>query len=90
MKELVLTNQFKRDLKLCRRRGWDIDRLSAVLRILAAGAPLPPKNRDHALVGNWGGCWECHVAPDWLLVYEATQSEVRLARTGTHADLFAK
>lgn len=90
MKELVLTNQFKRDLKLCRRRGWDIDRLSAVLRILAAGDPLPPKNRDHALVGNWGGCWECHVAPDWLLVYEATQSEVRLARTGTHADIFAK
>ena len=90
MKELVLTAQFKRDLKLCQRRGYDIDSLSSVLCTLQAGNSLPPQNRDHPLVGNWIPKRECHIGPNWLLIYETTPTEVRLARTGTHADLFGK
>ncbi len=90
MKELVLTRQFKHDLKLCQRRGYDIDRLSAILGQLQSGATLPPQNHDHPLVGNWIPKRECHIGPNWLLIYEATPTEVRLARTGTHADLFGK
>ena len=90
MKELVLTAQFKRDLKLCQRRGYDIGKLSAVLCTLQAGMNLSPQNRDHPLVGNWIPKRECHIGPNWLLIYETTPSEVRLARTGTHADLFGK
>ncbi|MBP5544650.1 MAG: type II toxin-antitoxin system YafQ family toxin [Kiritimatiellae bacterium] len=90
MKELVLAAQFKRDLKLCQRRGYDIARLSAVLVTLQSDMALPPQNRDHPLVGNWIPKRECHIGPNWLLIYETTPTEVRLARTGTHADLFGK
>jgi len=88
VKTIVATAQFKRDLKTCRRRHWDLGRLERVLDALVAGEPLPAVHRDHPLVGNWRPKRECHVAADWLLVYETTATEVRLARTGTHADLF--
>ena len=90
MKTVVLATQFKRDLKLCKRRNRDIDRLTAILRILEKGAQLPESVHDHALVGNWIPKRECHIAPDWLLIYETTETEVRLARTGSHSDLFGK
>ena len=88
MKTLVLTAQFKRDLKLCNRRHYDISKLQKVLGLLMAGQALPTQLRDHPLVGNWIPKRECHIAPDWLLVYETNETEVRLARTGTHSDLF--
>lgn len=88
MKTLVLTAQFKRDLKLCNRRHYDISKLQKVLGLLMAGQALPAQLRDHPLVGNWIPKRECHIAPDWLLVYETNETEVRLARTGTHSDLF--
>ena len=88
MKTLVLTTQFKRDLKLCNRRHGDITKLQQILDLLVEGRVLPPQNRDHALVGNWIPKRECHIAPDWLLIYETTNTEVRLARTGIHSDLF--
>ena len=87
MKTLVLTTQFKRDLKLCKRRHCDIAKLQQILNILVTGQIPPTQHRDHALVGNWIPKRECHIAPDWLLIYETTDTEVRLARTGTHSDL---
>ena len=88
MKTLVITAQFKRDLKLCNRRHYDLAKLQRVLDILMAGQMLPPQRRDHPLTGNWLPKRECHIAPDWLLIYETNETEVRLARTGTHSDLF--
>ena len=90
MKTLVVTAQFKRDLRLCNRRHYDIVKLQKVLDLLMAGQALPAQFRDHPLVGNWLPKRECHIAPDWLLIYETNETEVRLARTGTHSDLFGK
>lgn len=63
------TTQFKKDYKLAMKRGLDIALLEDVIRTLAMGIPLSEKNRDHALTGNWAGHRECHIQPDWLLVY---------------------
>lgn len=84
------SNRFQKDLKRIQKRGYDLNLLTAVLKKLAAGEELPPKNRDHALVGDYAGCRECHIAPDWLLVYEIDGTELilYLTRTGTHSDLF--
>lgn len=82
-------NQFKRDLKLMIKRGCDENKLWRIVADLANEVPLPPNNRDHALVGNYSGFRECHIEPDWLLVYQIQQEELLLilTRTGTHADL---
>lgn len=90
--EVKPTKQFQKDLKRIDRRGYDINRLTTVIKLLAAGEPLPAKNRDHALTGNFVGCRECHIMPDWLLIYEYSQSALilYLTRTGSHADLFGK
>ena len=87
-KALRRTSQFKRDAKLAKRRGKDLGKLRGVIAALAAGLPLDQWLRDHALAGAYRGARECHVEPDWLLIYEATDDEVILIRTGTHADLF--
>lgn len=90
MFELKPTTQFKKDLKLCKKRGLQLELLSEVLNLLVAGIPLPDKYRDHPLHGDFEGCRECHILPDWLLVYEYSGSEliIYLTRTGTHSDLF--
>ena len=84
------TNQFKRDVRLAYRRGLDLGELEAVIDRLAQGEPLEAKARYHGLGGNYAGCRECHVAPDWLLVYQVDASKglLVLARTGAHSDLF--
>ena len=84
------TSQFKKDYKLAIKRGLTIDLLDNVVRILAAGEELPEKNKDHALTGNWLGHRECHILPDWLLIYRIEDDVLvlTLARTGTHSDLF--
>lgn len=86
------TNQFRRDLKLVQKRGYDMQLMTDVIKKLAAGESLPEKNRDHALTGNFKGCRECHVASDWLLIYEIAKDDLilYLTRTGTHSDLFNK
>lgn len=86
------TTQFKKDYKLAMRRGMDISLLEEVIAMLATGIPLPEKNRDHALSGNWTGHRECHVLPDWLLVYriDGDVLVLTLSRTGSHSDLFGK
>lgn len=86
------TSQFKKDYKLAIKRGLTIDLLDNVVRILAAGEELPEKNKDHALTGNWLGHRECHILPDWLLIYRIEDDVLvlTLARTGTHSDLLGK
>lgn len=84
------TSKFQKDLKRIQKRGFDLSLLTAVIKKLAAGEPLPEKNRDHLLSGNFSGCRECHIAPDWLLIYELDGENLflYLTRTGTHSDLF--
>ncbi len=90
--EIVWTGQFKRDYKLAMKRHLPIEKLDDVIRLLAAGESLPEKNKDHTLTGNWAGHRECHVQPDWLLIYriEGDLLILTLSRTGTHSDLFGK
>lgn len=86
------TTQFKKDFKLAMKRSMKIELLEEVIAMLAMGETLPDKHKDHALTGNWVGHRECHILPDWLLIYR-TEDEVlvlTLARTGTHSDLFGK
>lgn len=88
MLDLKFGSQFKRDRRLCVKRGYDMNLLATVVDTLRIPVPLPPKNRAHDLTGNWAGYQECHISPDWLLIYRVEGNELRLARTGTHADLF--
>lgn len=87
---VVLTSMFKKDFKLAKKRGYDISLLNNVIDILASGQPLAEKYKDHSLVGNYKGCRECHITPDWLLIYEIDDNKLflYLTRTGTHSDLF--
>lgn len=87
---IVQTGRFKKDLKLIKKRGYDLSLLGAVVDALASGETLSDKYRDHPLTGNFSGCRECHIAPDWLLIYEISNEELLLylTRTGTHSDLF--
>lgn len=88
--KIVQTGKFKKDLKLAKKRGYNLSLLSIVVNTLVAGQPLPEYYRDHNLTGNYSGCRECHITPDWLLIYEITENELYLylTRTGTHSDLF--
>ena len=88
MLDLKFGTQFKRDRRRCIKRGYDMGLLSAVVDTLRIPAALPPQNRAHGLTGNWMGYQEYHISPDWLLIYRVEGNELRLARTGTHADLF--
>ena len=90
MFEVVPSNRFRKDLKLAAKRGLRLDELNAIVEQLAAGQTLPERNRDHALTGNYIGFRECHIRPDWLLVYrvDGDALELFLFRTGTHTDLF--
>jgi mRNA interferase YafQ len=90
MRALVESTAFRKDVKRASKRGYDLERLRAVISKLQQGEALAPSNRAHPLKGEWKGFWECHVAPDWLLIYKLTDDELLLARTGTHADLFAR
>lgn len=86
----VYRNKFKADYKKALKQGKDLDELDKIFEMLLAGKQLPPKNRNHKLHGNYKGCWECHIAPDWLLIYEKTESEIIFFRTGSHSELFGK
>ena len=89
MKVFRFASAYKKDLKRVAKRGFDLAILAAVLDVLAAGEALPQARRDHPLKGEWKGWRECHIQPDWLLIYKTSDTEVLLARTGTHADLFS-
>ena len=81
---------FKKDFKRIVRRGYDIRLLENVIEMLANGQVLPEKYRDHSLIGDYADCRECHITPDWLLIYKISNAELilYLTRTGTHSDLF--
>ncbi|MCD7808540.1 MAG: type II toxin-antitoxin system YafQ family toxin [Erysipelotrichaceae bacterium] len=87
--EVKFTNQFKKDYKLAKKRGLPLDKLNKIISSLAMGETLPEKNKDHALVGNWVGHRECHIQPDWLLVYYVDNNilVLTLVRTGSHSDI---
>ncbi len=82
------STRFKRDFKLCVKRHWNMELLQQVIDTLKIPDTLPQKNLDHSLSGDYSGHRECHVAPDWLLIYRQDEEELLLYRTGTHADLF--
>lgn len=90
MYKVIPTTQFKKDVKLIKKQGKDIAELNKVINLLASGEALPEKYRDHLLTGNWRNHRECHIAPDWLLIYKIEQNVLvlSLARTGSHSDLF--
>ena len=88
MLDVRYSTKFKRDFKVCAKRGYNLKRLQNVIDILRVPDSLPPKNRAHNLTGNYAGYRECHVEPDWLLIYQQTETELLLYRTGTHSDLF--
>ncbi|MGD1020398.1 MAG: type II toxin-antitoxin system YafQ family toxin [Verrucomicrobiia bacterium] len=88
MKSLSQTTRFVKDVKRMRKRGKDVAKLEAVVRKLAHGEVLEPKHRDHPLHGLWSDSRDCHIEPDWVLIYTADATSLRLERTGTHSDLF--
>jgi len=88
MRTIHRTTQFKKDVKRMEKRGKKFAEFKEVIRELAAEETLEAKYRDHVLVGQYKGTRECHIEPDWLLVYELAESELTLVRTGTHTDLF--
>ena len=88
--EVRHSSKFRREYGKMAKRGYDMKKLDDVIILLAQGLPLPPKYKDHALKGNWNGFRECHIAPDWLLIYRYEENVLILVlqRTGTHSDLF--
>ena len=92
MYELEYSGQFKRDLKLVVKRGFDVEKMRTILNFLARDGQVPDSYSPHVLKGKYVGVWECHIEPDWLLMYDKADTIhlVRIVRTGTHSDLFKK
>lgn len=90
MYEIRVTSRFKKDLKAAQKRGYDLSLLRSVITQLSRGETLSPKYRDHALTGDWADFRECHILPDWLLIYRIEKDilVLTLVRSGTHSDLF--
>ncbi len=88
--EIVPSNQFRKDLKIAAKRGYDLNKIKNIIERLANGEMLEAKYRDHLLTGDYGGFRECHIQPDWLLIYQMDNGRLVLflTRTGTHSDLF--
>lgn len=88
MLRLRYSNRFKKDFKAVVKRGYDVKLLEEVLDLLVQETVLPQKHLDHPLAGNYAGHRECHITPDWLLIYKVEKDILSLTRTGTHSDLF--
>lgn len=88
MLDVRYSTKFKKDFKACVKRRYKLELLQQVIDTLRIPDTLPPKNADHNLTGNYSGFRECHISPDWLLIYRTEGNELFLYRTGTHADLF--
>lgn len=87
---LHYTTQFKKDYKRIKKQNKDVAKLKIVIESLVKGKLLEPKYRDHQLFGNWEGHRDCHIEPDWLLIYRITADSLYLERTGSHSELFKK
>ncbi len=90
MLDVRYSTKFKKDFKACVKRHYKMELLQQIIDILRIPETLPSKNKDHNLTGNYNGYKECHITPDWLLIYCYEDNELLLQRTGTHADLFGK
>ncbi len=88
MLDIERSRQFEKDFKLAKKRGKKFEKLWNILELLSNGEPLPPRCRPHKLTGNMNGYWECHIEPDFLLIYDYTPGKLHLLRLGAHADLF--
>ena len=88
MYQLEYTTKFRREYKLLHKRGYNMALLQNAISTIANKKPLPAKNKAHKLSGNFNDCWECHIQPDWLLIYHVSGGEITFTRTGTHSDLF--
>jgi len=88
MRLVLPTNRYKKSLKLCKKRGYDLRKLEYILQLLIEQGEPPPRSKPHKLIGNYVDKWECRIEPDWLLVYNVNECEVILHDTGTHSDLF--
>ncbi len=90
MREIVRSTGFRKDAKRAQKRGKDMAKLKVVILLLLGDEPLPDRLRDHPLRGDWAGYRDMHIEPDWLLLYKLTDTQLLLARTGTHSDLFGE
>lgn len=92
MYQIEFTHQYLKDLKLARKRKFDEEKLNQLIQMLFSGSELPAKYKNHRLKGNFQGLYECHISPDWLLIYSKNETIrlITLIRTGTHSDLFNK
>ena len=88
MRQVSQTRQFTRDVKRMRKRGKNLSKLKVIVAKLAQGVPLEPRYKDYALSNNWQYSRDCHIEPDWVLIYSIDEESLRLERTGTHSDLF--
>jgi mRNA interferase YafQ len=90
LREIVRSTAFRKDVKRAEKRGKDMAKLRAVVLLLVENMSLPERLKDHPLKGDWAGYRDLHIEPDWLLLYKLTETELRLARMGTHSDLFGE
>jgi mRNA interferase YafQ len=88
MKAIFQTSQFKKDFKRIKKRGKDLSKLKEVVSAIVNSEVLEERQRDHALSGNWTGSRDCHIEPDWILIYRVDGDYLFLERTGSHSDLF--
>ncbi|WP_028389275.1 type II toxin-antitoxin system YafQ family toxin [Legionella fairfieldensis] len=88
MLRAITTKQFEKDMKLAKKRGKELNKVFTLMRLILNEETIPLKNRDHSLTGNYVNRRECHIEPDWLLIYKLEDEEVIFERTGTHSDLF--
>lgn len=90
MREFKYSARFKRDYKLCKKRGRDMQKMQYILSILALGETIPERYKDHPLKSNWKGYRDIHIEPDWILIYKLEGAVILLAATGTHSDILEK
>jgi mRNA interferase YafQ len=88
MRTIEATRRYRRDYKQAHKRGLDLDKIDAVIDHITEHGEAPAATRPHKLSGNWADAWDCHIEPDWILIYDVTDDTVELIRTGTHSDLF--
>ncbi len=90
MFRLIFSSKFDKDLKICKKRNYSIAQIVEVLELLKTNGIVPAKNKPHKLSGIYNQCWECHIRPDWLLIWkiDRIENKIELVRTGTHSDLF--
>ena len=88
MLKAIYLKSFKKEVAACIARGKNIEKLVTIITMLTEQTPLPPKHRNHKLKGNFNGYFECHIEPDWLLIYKKTKTEIFFTKTGSHSDLF--